>query len=393
MKKAGNIFKKVFKWLFIVLGIVLLLANVFILVTGRFYLYRAVGYTYLVGQSGPGIHDKDYFYSREIAHAQPEPWPYHREFGKVNLSGEEIKALEKYKTTSFLVFHEDSLLLEHYFEDFTPETVSNSFSMAKSVVSIAVGIAIAEGKIKSVDQPVSDFIPEYKEGKRSELTIFHLLTMSAALDWNESGGNPLSHNAEAYYGTDLEEMILECEVIGEPGKIFNYQSGATMILGYVVEKATGMKLSKYIEEKIWKKIGAENTAYWSLDHEDGTEKAYCCMYSTGRDFARFGKLYMHHGNWNGTQIVPEEWVKTSLTPAPLMDEDGKPNERYGYCWWMVKHKDMPCFYMRGILGQYVICIPEKELIIVRTGHKRGEKQGDQPLDIFTYMNIAERLIE
>lgn len=381
------------KWVLISLLLVLVLVNAFILLSGRTYIYKAVACTYLVGQSGPGIHDLNYFPFREIKTAETEPWPTHRFYAKEELLPEEIKALEKYKTTSYLVFHRDSLLLEYYTEDFNTTTVSNSFSVAKSIVGILVGIAIDEGKIKNEFQPVSDFIPSYKEGKRSALTLYHLLTMSAAMEWSESGGNPLSHNAEAYYGNDLTGMIESVELESEPGKIFNYQSGATLILGYCVEKACGMSLSDYASEKIWKKIGAEHTAYWSLDRENGIEKSYCCYYASGRDFARFGKLYMNGGKWNGTQIVSEEWVRKSITPAELLDENGEKNNRYGYCWWMAEHKGSKVYYMRGILGQYVICVPDSELLIVRTGHKRGEKRNDQPLDMYEYIDIAQQLIQ
>lgn len=390
--KALRLLKKIAKIFFITVFSLLIIGSIFAVATGRTYLFRAVYYTYLHGQSGPGIQDKDYFYYREIHEAVPQPWPTDKYYAKVNLNPSQIKKLEDYKTTSFLVFHKDALLLETYFEDFNFKTVSNSFSMAKSIVSICIGIAIDEGKIKDENQFVSDFIPSFKEGEKSKLTLKHLLTMSGGLDWSESGGNPLSNNAEAYYGTDLKSMIEEVNVVTDPGKKFDYQSGATLILGYVVELATGQKLSHYASDKIWKKIGAENIAYWSLDAEDGLEKSYCCYYATARDFARFGKLYLHHGIWHGDTIVSPEWVQKSISPADLLDEDGSKLKRYGYSWWMTDHKGEAVYYMRGILGQYVICMPESEIVIVRTGHKRGEKRGDQPLDIYDYMNIAQELV-
>ncbi|MBX7094291.1 MAG: beta-lactamase family protein [Flavobacteriales bacterium] len=393
MKRIGAISWKILKWtLLSILGI-FILANLFIVISGKTYIYKAVACTYLVGQSGPGIRDLDYFPKREVEQGTPEPWPTHSSYGKVELSPTALQKFNQYKSTSLLVFKNDSLLFEHYAEDFGPTTISNSFSVAKSIVSILVGIAIDEHKIKSVDQPVGDFIPAFREGSRSKLTLYHLLTMSAGLDWSESGGNPLSSNAEAYYGSDLLSMINSVEVVSEPGKVFDYQSGATLILGYCVEKATNTKLSYYASEKLWKKIGAENLAYWSLDAEDGIEKSYCCFYAAGRDFARFGKLYLHQGEWNGTQIVSSEWVKKSTEPADLLDTDGSKNDRYGYCWWITEYNGKKVFYMRGILGQYVICVPDDNVIIVRTGHKRGDKRNDQPLDLFDYLNAGYEMIE
>jgi len=390
MQKTLHIIKKFFKWFFITLFSVIALACLVILISGKWYIFKAVACTYLVGQSGPGIHDRNFFPEREIRNATaPQPWEEDENFGLVELNPEQTAKLESYKTTSFLVFSGDKILFEKYWEDFEETTVSNSFSMAKSFVSLLIGIAIEEGKIKSVDQPVCDFVECFKEGDKSKLTLRHLLTMSAALDWSESGSNPFSDNAEAYYGSGLEEMINDIEMEGEPGKSFNYQSGATLILGYLLEKATGKKLSEYASEKLWQPVGAEHPAFWSLDKEDGIEKSYCCWYATARDFARIGKLMMHNGKWNDTQVVPESYVKESITPAPLLKEDGMPNDKYGFSWWLVNHKNRNVFYARGILGQYIICIPEENIIAVRTGHKRSEKKiNDHPVDVFDFIDIA-----
>ena len=385
--------KKILKWLFLIVFLLLIAVNIYILASGRTYIYKAIACTYLVGQPGPGILDKNYFHSRTIEKNSPEPWGTHELYGKILLSEEQENALRKYQTTSFLIIEGENIVLEKYWEDMDPSIPTNSFSMAKSIVSILIGIAIDEGKIKNEDQKVGDYIPEFREGKKSELTLKHLLTMSAALNWTESGGNPLSHNAEGYYGWDLMDMIRHSEVVGEPGKIFNYQSGATLILSYCLEKATGMNISEYASEKLWKRTGAESDSYWSLDDEEGMEKSFCCFYATTRDFARFGKLYMNNGKWNGRQIVSEEWVRKSITPADLLDEDGKTKlNRYGYSWWMMDYKDHHVFYMRGILGQYVLCIPDLEMIIVRTGHQRGEKDNsDTPSDIYLYLDIAYQI--
>lgn len=393
MKKFLHIIRKFFKWFFITLVSLIVIGCLVIIISGRWYIFKAVACTYLVGQTGPGILDRNFFPEREIKNSlTPQPWEEHGHFGKLSLNDVQTEKLETYKTTSYMVFKDDKIIFEKYFEEFDESTVSNSFSMAKSFVSLLIGIAIEEGKIKSVDQPVGDFVESFREGKKGELTLRHLLTMSAALNWSESGGNPFSDNAEAYYGSDLEGMINDMEVEGEPGKTFNYQSGATLVLGYIIEKATGKKLSEYASEKLWQPLGAEHPAFWSLDKEDGIEKSYCCWYATGRDFARIGKMMLHNGKWNDTPIVPEEYVKQSITPAPLLKEDGSPNDKYGFSWWLLKYKNMEVFYARGILGQYIICLPEKNTIVVRTGHKRGVKKiNDHPADVFDYIDIALEL--
>jgi CubicO group peptidase (beta-lactamase class C family) len=399
-----SVLKKVFRWLGIFILALLIIANLFILISGKFYLYKAVWYTYFHGQTGPGIYDQDYFYSREIPETvKPDYWHDHESKDKVKPNQEILSKIESYQSTSILVIHKDKILYEKYWQDHDEDKVSNSFSVAKSITSMLIGIAIDEGKIKSVDQPVSDFIPEYKNDDRKKLKIKHLLTMSAALDWTESGGNPLSDNAEAYYGWDLKGMIDDVKMAGEPGKTFIYQSGATLILGYIIEVATGKKLANYAYEKIWEPIGAEHRAYWSLDQENGLEKAYCCFYSTTRDFARIGRIMMDGGVWKSinfgeshdVRILSEKYVAESITPAILKNEDGENNDCYGYKWWLTEFDGKKVFYARGILGQYILCIPEMELIIVRTGHKRGDKKegDDHPSDIYVYMDLAKDLLK
>jgi CubicO group peptidase (beta-lactamase class C family) len=291
----------------------------------------------------------------------------------------ELKStLEQYKTVSFLVIKNDSILYEQYWEDKSDTSHTNSFSMAKSIIGVLIGIAIDEGKIKSLDQKVGDFIPEYKTGSRAQLTIRHLITMSAALSWDEAYANPLSVTTEAYYGTDLFSLVKNQEVVGTPGKEFNYQSGCSQLLGFIIEKATGKHIAEYASDKLWKPLNAMHAAEWSLDKKDGTEKAYCCFYSNARDFARIGSLYLHHGNWHGNQIIDSSYVAESVNPAPL-DDNGKPNKVYGYHWWIGDYSGKHIFYCRGILGQYIVAIPDENIIFVRLGHKRGEKAADGSL--------------
>ncbi len=382
LKRIGNYFLK-----FILLF--LIVSNLYILITGNFYLYRAVYYTFLHGQISPDIFDKDYFYSREIKNQQGKPWPISLHYNKSTIGNEERNQLEELATTSYLVFKKDSLIYEEYFDGFGEKEISNSFSMAKSVVGLLIGIAKDDGLIKSIDDPVSNYLPNYDKGNRKKITIRHLLSMSADIVWNESAWNPLSHNAEAYYGTDLKEMMDRVEYGENPGKTFDYKSGSTQVLGMIVQKVTGKSLSEYASEKIWKKIDTENSAYWSLDHENGTEKAYCCVYATSRDYARLGKLMMQNGKWNGQKIIDSGYVAECTRPANLKTVSGGKNKTYGLTWWMNEHKGLDLFYARGIKGQYVICIPKKELIIVRTGHKRGKKRADDtPEELFLLIDIA-----
>ena len=311
--------------------------NLFILVSGKYYLYKTLAYNFV------DIDDNTIFHQRKIPAGKGVEWPFSNDYNKKPMPEKLRTELEKYKSVAFVVIRNDSLLYENYWENYSDTSLSNSFSMAKSIVGILIGIAIDEGKIKSLDQKAGDYIPEYKTGSRAQLTLRNLITMSAALNWDEAYANPLSVTTEAYYGTDLYKLVSNLEVNGEPGKNFNYQSCCPQLLSIILEKATGTTLSNYASEKLWKPLQSVRTAEWSLDKKDGIEKAYCCFYSNARDFARIGSLYLHDGNWKGTQIVDSNWVKESITPAPTMDQD-KPNTSYGYQWWMGDFSGKHIFY-------------------------------------------------
>ncbi len=360
--------KKALRFLGIFLIVAILLFVIYAIVAGKTYMFKALVYNYV------DIDDIELFHNRKIEASNGVEWPFAKEYNKKPMPTELRKELENFKSVAFLVIKNDSLLYENYWEQYTDTSLSNSFSMAKSFVSVMIGIAIQEGKIKSIDQPVGDFIPEYKTGTRAQLTIRHLLTMSAALSWDEGYASLTSPVTEAYYGTDLFKLVKSLEVVGTPGKNFNYQSSATELLSIVLANATNKSLSEYASEKLWQPLQAMHAAEWSLDHEQGREKAYCCFYSNARDFARIGSLYLHDGNWKGKQLVDTAWVRASTTPAPMLDES-KPNEEYGYQWWIGNYSGKKIFYCRGILGQYIVVIPDEHIVFVRLGHKRDEIKG------------------
>lgn len=380
--------KKILKVIAWIIGIPVLLLNIYILFSGKTYLYKALAYNFV------DIDDNTLFHQRKIEAVQGIEWPLKSNYNRMTAPGYLMEELEKYKSVAYLVIQNDSILFEKYWEGYSDKSISNSFSMAKSIVGVMTGIALDEGKIKSLDQPVGDFIPEFKEGDKSKITIRHLLMMSSGLDWDEAYANPLSVTTEAYYGTDLYKVATQQNVVMEPGNEFVYQSGNTELLGLIIEKATGKSLSEYASEKLWKPLHAMNNAEWSLDKEDGREKSYCCFYSNARDFARIGALYMHDGMMYGKQIVSSDYVKTSVTPSPAKDSGGE-NRIYGYHWWITSYENHKVFYMRGILGQYVLVIPDENLIVVRLGHQRSPKTDageltDVPLYIKGALEIASR---
>ncbi len=371
-----NIFLRIIKGIVQWVLYIFLLLNIFIIGSGKLYLYKAIIYNF------PKIDNKEIFVHRIVATGTGIEFPMSSDYCKTPLPKELNETLESLKSVAFVVIKDDSINYEKYWDGYGKDSYSNSFSMAKTVVGILIGIAIDEGKIKNVDQPVSDFLPQFKDGLAAKLTIKHLLTMSSGTNWNESYSNPLSVTTEAYYGSNIPKLVANMKVVDEPGKVYKYLSGNTLVLAAILEKATKMKVSDYASEKLWKPLGAVNSAEWALDKKDGEEKAYCCFFSNARDFARIGELYLHKGNWNGKQIVSEEYVKHSIQPADLKDDEGNQIDHYGYAWWLINRKGHQVFYARGILGQYVFVIPDKKIVAVRLGKKRGKVNGK-----FTYSDI------
>lgn len=360
-------------------------------VSGYGYLIRGVAFSYLRGQSGPGINELHLFHNNIIETQDPQPFADSYKKNLAKLPKKDISTLEEIETASFIVIKDDSLIFEQYWNEFNQSTATNTFSASKSLVSLLIGVAIKEGHIKSVDQPVGDFLEEFKSGDKSKISIKNLLTMSSGLNWGESGKNPYSDNAKAYYGQHLRAHVKSLKVIEEPGKTFRYKSGDTQILVYVIEAATGFSISDYLEEKIWRKIGAEDNASWNLDRENGDEKGFCCLYAIARDYAKIGQLMLNKGKWNDQQIIPIDYIEKCIVPAGnVLEKDGSINKRYGWQWWSAIYKNNTIHYARGLLGQYIIIYPKKNMVIVRTGKKRKKVHSDgHPADLWDYLKIGE----
>ncbi len=346
--------------------------NAFVLLSGRLYMYKGIVNTYLVGKMGPTIYDLEVFDNSTLTPANNVEFVVHANANTAKISNDDLDFIKENKGRAFLVMQNDTIIYEQYWDRHNQQEVSNSFSVAKTVVSMLIGIAVEDGDIKSLDDPVANYLPEF-EGEKEKVTIRHLLMMASGLDWTESGADPLSDNAESYYGWDLYGQTTSQELIDEPGKVFRYQSGNSQLLAFVLEAATGKEFGEYADEKIWKRIGTTSNAYWSLDREGGDEKAFCCMYSTARDFARLGQLFLNEGKFNGEQVVPAWYIKEMAQPCDMVTENGLENRQYGLHVWTYFGAGSPAVYFRGVAGQYIIAIPDEDMVIVRIGEKRTEK--------------------
>lgn len=289
----------------------------------------------------------------------------------ISVKGEELSFdafLEKNKTVGFLIIQNDSIQYENYFYGYDEQSIVPSFSMAKSITSILIGCAIDDKLIISVDEPITNYIPELRENGFDKVTIKHVLQMTSGLKFNESYYNPFGDAATFYYGRNLRKSISKMKLENGPGREFDYVSGNTQLLGLILERALKDKsITEYLEEKIWNPLGMEYDASWSLDRKkDGLEKTFCCVNARARDFAKIGRLYLNKGNWNGKQIVSEEWVAQSTA----VDYKDGSVAHYQYQWWLPTTTGD--FMAEGILGQYIYVNPKKNIVMVRLGKKVGD---------------------
>ena len=379
MKKNKNRFAK-----FIIVAVLVIL--VLPVLIGKTYLYKAIVYNFA------GIDDYSIFDNRSVLAVQPVPWRFSADYGKVNIPDTLEQYLTKLQSVGLVLVQNREIVVEKYWNGYNDSSLSNSFSVAKSITSLLIGAAIHEGKIASVNDPVGKYLPEFNEGEKAKVKIVDLLTMSSGSNWNESYANPLSETTELYYGTNVYKTATRVNIVKLPGTYHAYKSGDTQLLGLIVEKATGKSLSAYAAEKIWQPLGAEHTALWSIDKPNGNEKAYCCFNSNARDFARLGQLMLDSGKINGRAVIDSAFFRKSVAPCKIIDENNMPCNYYGYQWWIIPGRQ-DIFYARGILGQYIICIPARNMVIVRLGEKRDEKINNVPIEVNTLIAWAERLDE
>lgn len=298
--------------------------------------------------------------------------------------------LQQSGTTSFLVVHQNKLVCERYFNGYTADSIVTSLSITDVVISALVGIALDEGVLPGLDSSVLQQIPELTSRISPALTIRHLLCMSSGLLYRE-GRTLWSDESRIQYGPDLPQQLARCESIEPAGRYYHYNRYNILLLGQLLEKATGMTVSDYCAEKLWSQFGAEQPASWNLDSDDsGFAKMDSGFSATARDFARLGLLYLHQGRFEKQQVIPAWWVKQS-TSLPSFDEAAdyqrylsrnkpplgqwvaKPTGYYKYLWW--GHRNGPHqesdFFALGDHGQFIYCSPLHDTVIVRFGKRWG----------------------
>lgn len=305
-------------------------------------------------------------------------------------------------TDALLIIRHDSIYYEYYANGFTENDPHISWSMSKSVVSALFGIAISEGKIKSIEETVTDYLPEFKETGYDGVRIKDVLQMSSGVGFNEDYGDFNSDiNVMGRYfalGMPMADFAKRLKRAREPGTYNLYVSVDTQVLGMILVQATGKSITEYMKEKLWSQIGAESNAYWIVD-KSGMEFAIGGLNATARDYAKVGQLFLDSGRWQGNQVVPAAWVKASTTPdaphgMPGNRSTGLRKDGYGFQWWIPDGREDE-FNAQGIYGQFIYIDPDKDMVIVKLSsnyHFKNDKTGYfHDHEIALYRKIAEQI--
>lgn len=315
------------------------------------------------------------------------PYTYKGELQSVPLD----TLLETTGTTAFLVIRgDDTLLYEGYFNGNERDSIVTSFSIAKSVTSLMIGMAIDDGYINSLNDPVTQYIPELLQvdPDYQNVTLEHLLSMKSGIAFKDTD-IPWHDKSKAYYHPHLRELVVNLPLTEPPGETFVYNTFNPIILGIVLERATGQSVADYFEARFWQRLGMEYDASWSLDsEEDRMAKMESGLNGRAIDFAKIGRLVLNRGTWNGEQIVSEEWLEDSLKidPANNVSKLGE-NIYYQNGWWIFgpTETDKYTVYGWGHLGQYLFIFPDDEMIVLRFGNEIGK--------VDSWRQIAQEIVK
>ena len=314
--------------------------------------------------------------------------------------------IDSSQTMGFLVLQNDTLRYENYYTGHTESTRHISWSVAKSFVSALMGIAIEEGHIKSIEQKTEEYLPEVIGSGYEGVRIKDLLQMSSGVAFNEDYGDfnsDINRWGRSFaLGGSQDEFVTTLINEKPPGTFNHYVSINTHVLGMIIVRSTGKSLTEYMQEKLWNKIGAEHNAYWIVD-DAGMEMALGGLNITLRDYAKMGQLFLRKGNWNGTQIIPEKWIKESTTPMDTHVMPGdNPNSShspfgYGYQWWIPEGNEGE-FLARGVYNQYIYINPTTETVIVKNSanynfNDASDPHSDGMAHVEMFRAIARKLVE
>jgi len=355
---------------------------VFAVLTGGMFLWAYLSTDTSLVARGILWGDSDvgdlYRFPARVMHASPEPVEFivggdemQNAIASLPISNDEIGVtnmpLDEYlsytNTTAFIVLHRDQLLYEGYFNGADRVTIQPSFSAAKSFTSTLVGIALHEGFIHSLDDSITKYLPELldRDPRFEKITIRHLIMMRSGLRWERDDSNPFSDDFVTYYSPDLRETAQKSKIVETPGQRFLYNDYNPLLVGMILESATGMSIAEYMETRLWQPMGAEGDGSWSLDSEQsGFEKMFVGVNGRAIDLAKLGWLFLNNGRNGDRLVVPVSWVADVTKLNTTTD-----NYSYRHYWWIDEKRQM--YFAEGDKCQFIYVYPQAELVLARFG--------------------------
>ena len=317
-------------------------------------------------------------YATLNASETPRPFPRAAQPGSLpetfSYQGETIDTqefLERTETTGLMILRAGEIQMEEYFQDTEPTSRLTSWSMAKTVVSTLIAMAWADGLIDSLDDPVRQYVPELDGKAYGDVTVHDLLRMATGIDFDETYHDHFSDINQLFYrvflfGHSARDVVANRPAAGPPGERFHYISPNTQVLAWVLEAATGERLSDYATRRLWQPLGMEDDALWNLD-QHGDELGFCCLNATLRDYAKLGQLHLQQGVWDGEALLPDNWVfDATRRPEPwLAAGHGYAERGYGYHLWTPENPDGEYFF-NGVWGQTIWIDENADVVIVKT---------------------------
>ncbi|MEY2772164.1 MAG: hypothetical protein RIQ38_2583 [Pseudomonadota bacterium] len=386
---------KALKRIVLTLLVLGLLGAAWLQLAGHGYIWRALQLTYLQGHRTAHIDDAPDFAQAKVANGAVQPWAVSKQ--PAELPPETRHYLQKHGSAAFVVVHRGEIVHESYFAPYGPTSATNSFSMAKSIVTMLAGAAEQDGLIESFDAPIGRYLPEYAKhplGQRA--TLAQLSAMTSGHEWDENYYLPLNKTTELYFGRDAQATVLGQGFEGPPGERWEYSSASTQVLAIALQRALaakspGLTLSEYLSRRFWQPLGMSQPASWSLDRpreQGGMELAYCCLHINARDMARIGQLLLQNGQWQGKPLLPAAFVERMRTPLPQA-------RFYGHSLWMDPDHSAPFYFLQGHQGQYVIVVPSEQLVVVRLGQFREQVRWRHPKnieEIYLFADVGRRMV-
>lgn len=284
--------------------------------------------------------------------------------------------LDKVSATGLLVIKDGEIVHEEYLLGADADSRFTSWSMAKSYMATLVAMALADGRIKSLDDPISDYVPSLKDTGYDGVPIRHVLQMSSGVDFDETYSSHLSDIRQFFwkvyvFGERADDVMTGYQRARPSGQVFHYVSVNTQALGMLLRQVYDEPLTELLQARLWHPLGAAE-AFWNVDGEskDATAVAFCCLNARLRDFAKLGQLYLQQGRWRGEQLLPAGWVYEATTPSePFLQPGASPYDYgqrgYQYQWWVPENYSRE-YFAAGHYGQYIYVSEPDGLVIART---------------------------